>query len=62
MKLTPHWACPAGTSRRGMPYPMGRVVRLYYRHAKTRKWIAVGSLCLNCGKAEVLWTHRLPQQ
>lgn len=62
MKLKGHLGCPGVGSWAKRNGQRGKVVRLYYRHRISRKWVGVGVLCLDCGKAEVRHTDPLERQ
>lgn len=62
MKLVGHLGCPGVNPWDKRKGRRGKVVRLYYRHRISRKWVAVGILCLDCGKADIYYTDPLVRQ
>lgn len=53
VRLQGHPGCPGVSHWARRDGQTGKVVRLYYRDPATRKWLAVGYICLTCGAAEL---------
>ena len=62
VKLKGHKGCPAFSEWAQRDGRGGKVLRLYYRDPRTRRWVPVGYLCVSCGLSEVTFSPRLPRQ